>query len=80
MIENVTDSLQNIKHSGPDSNSGLLCDDGWITCDFTSFPTAFQSYQDDERLTMEGCVQGTPFTVEKISPRAGIELGPLASV
>ena len=29
---------------------------------------------------MQGCVHvcnGTPFTVEKISPRVGIELGPL---
>ena len=27
--------------------------DGWMTCDFISFPTVFQSYQDDgqnERL------------------------------
>ena len=28
-----------------------------MTCDFTSFSTAFQSYQDDERLIMKGCVQ-----------------------
>ena len=46
--------------------------DGWMTCDFTSFSSVFQSYQDDERLIMKSCV----FTVEKISPRAGIELGP----
>ena len=31
--------------------------DGWRTCDFTSFSTVFQSYQDDERLTLKGCVQ-----------------------
>ena len=31
--------------------------DGWITCDFTSFSTVFQSYQDDERLIIKGCVQ-----------------------
>ena len=31
--------------------------DGWMTCDFTSFSTVFQSYQDDERLIMKGCVQ-----------------------
>ena len=48
-----------------------------MTCDFTSFSTVFQSYQDDGKLIMKGCVQGTPFTVEKISPRARIELGPL---
>ena len=31
--------------------------DGWIDgrviCDFTSFSTAFQSYQDDEKLIMK---------------------------
>ena len=42
--------------------------DGWMKGNFTSF----QSYQDDGRLIMKG-----PFTVEKISHRAGIELGPL---
>ena len=31
--------------------------DGWMTCDFTSFSTVFQSYQDDGRLIMKGCVQ-----------------------
>ena len=51
--------------------------DGWITCDFTAFSTVFESYQDDEKLIMKGCVNETLFTVEKISPRAGIELGPL---
>ena len=30
--------------------------DRWMTCDFTSFPTIFQSYQDNERLIMNGCV------------------------
>ena len=34
--------------------------DGWMTCDFTSFSTVFQSYQDDERLIMKGCVQWSP--------------------
>ena len=31
--------------------------DGWMTCDFASFLTVFQSYQDDIRMTMKGCVQ-----------------------
>ena len=31
--------------------------DGWLTCDFMSFSTVFQSYEDDERLIMKGCVQ-----------------------
>ena len=29
----------------------------WITCNFTSFSTVFQSYLDDGRLIMKGCVQ-----------------------
>ena len=45
--------------------------------DFTSFSIVFQSYQDDGRLIMSGCVQLSSFTVEKISPRAEIEVGPL---
>ena len=36
----------------------------------------FQSYQVDGRLIIKGCMQwSAPFTVEKISPLAGIELG-----
>ena len=31
--------------------------DGWMTCDFTSFLTVFQSYQDDFWMIMKGCVQ-----------------------
>ena len=52
--------------------------DGWR--DFTSFSTVFQSYQDDERLIMKGCVQWNPVTAEKISPQAGIELATARSV
>ena len=49
-----------------------------MTCDFTSFSTVFLSYQDEGGgLMMKAVCNGTPFTVEKISPRAGIELGPL---
>ena len=48
-----------------------------MTCDFTAFSTVFQSYQDDGQMIMKGCVQWNPFTVEKISPRVRIELGPL---
>ena len=33
--------------------------DGWMTCDFTSFLTVFQSYQDDVQMIMKGCVQWT---------------------
>ena len=31
--------------------------DGWIICDFLSFSTIFQSYQDDRRMIMKGSVQ-----------------------
>ena len=48
-----------------------------MTCDFTSFSTMFKSYQDDGKLIMKAVCNGAPFSVEKISPRAGIELGPL---
>ena len=30
--------------------------DGWMTCDFTSLSTLFQSYQDDMMLIMRGSV------------------------
>ena len=31
--------------------------DGWMTRDFISFSTVFQSYQDDGWMIMKGCVQ-----------------------
>ena len=40
----------------PDMTEVLL-DDGWIICDFTSFLIVFQSYKDDGRLIVKGCVQ-----------------------
>ena len=46
-----------------------------MTCDFTSFSTVLQSYQDDRRLIMKAVCYGTLSTVEKISPPAGIKLG-----
>ena len=30
---------------------------GVMACNFTSFSTVFQSYQDDVRVMMKGCVQ-----------------------
>ena len=40
---------------------------GWMSCDFTSFSTVFQSYQDDERLIMRLIMimkcNGTPFGI-----------------
>ena len=41
-----------------------------MACDFMSFSTVFQSYQDTEQMIMEGCVQWNPVYIEKISPRA----------
>ena len=34
--------------------------DGWMICDFTSYSTVFQSYQDDGRMIMKGCKQWNP--------------------
>ena len=33
------------------------CMDGCMTSDFTYFSTVFQSYQDNERMIMKGCMQ-----------------------
>ena len=33
---------------------------GCVTCDFTSFSTIFQSYQDDGRMIRKGCMQWIP--------------------
>ena len=33
---------------------------GWIICDFTSYSTVFQLYQDDDRMIMKGFVQWNP--------------------
>ena len=51
-----------------------------MICDFTPISTVFQSYQDDGRVIMKGCVQWNPFTVERTSRRAGLELGAARSV
>ena len=31
-----------------------------MTCDFMSFSTVFQSYQEDGQVVMKGCVQWKP--------------------
>ena len=48
----------------------------WMTYDFSSFSTVFQSYQNDGRMIMEGYVQWNPV----YSSQAGIELGTTRSV
>ena len=54
--------------------------DGWMACDFTSFSTVFQSYQDNGYMIMKAVCNVTLFTVEKISPRVGLEPGTARSV
>ena len=34
--------------------------DGWMICNFMSFSTVFQSYQDDGQMRMKGCEQWNP--------------------
>ena len=43
--------------------------DGWMSCDFASFATVFQSYQDDGWVIMKGCVQ----RLKIFPPPAGLE-------
>ena len=38
----------------------MLMENGWMTCNFSSFSTVFQSYQDDGQVIIEGCVQLNP--------------------
>ena len=69
---------QEIYANGIPQYTGMLSwkdEDGWMTCDFTSFSTVFQSYQDDMRMIMKAACNGAPFAVEKNSPRVGLELG-----
>ena len=48
----IKESLTNAAHHRFD---GWM--DGWIICDFISFSTVFQAYQDDGRMIMKGSVQ-----------------------
>ena len=43
--------------------------------DFTSFSTVVQLYQDGARMMKKAVRSETPFTVEKISHRAGLDYG-----
>ena len=40
-----------------------------------SFSIVFQSCQDDGQVLKEAVCNGTLFTVEKVSPQAGLKLG-----
>ena len=46
---------------------------GWMTCDFTDFSTEFQSYQDDGRMIMKGCLQWNPCLRLTILHRVGLK-------
>ena len=46
------------------SNGQSIGIDGWMTCDFTSFLTVFQSYQDDVWMIMKGCLRFRRFHLE----------------
>ena len=58
MVTEVSDSCSFIVHCKCICDSPLLgWMDGWMTCDFMSFLTVFQSYQDDVWMIMKDCVQ-----------------------
>ena len=40
---------------------------GWMICNFTTFSTIFQSYWDNGRVVMKGCLKFTLFTIETFS-------------
>ena len=47
-------------------------ENGWLTRDLTYFSTVLQSYQDDGRVTMKGCVQWNFFfAIENIPAASG---------
>ena len=45
--------------------------DGWMTCNFTSLLTIFQSYEDDRWVIMKGLCNGIQFASEKIPASGG---------
>ena len=47
-------------------NESFPIKDGWMTCDFTSFLTVFQSYQDGGQMIKKAMCNGTLFRFEKI--------------
>ena len=55
MFVHLTSSIY-AAHENPYSNMM----DGWMTCNFRTFSTLFQSYQDDGWMIMKGCVQWNP--------------------
>ena len=49
----------------------------WITCDFMSFSTVFQWYQDDGRVIMKGRAQRTRYNWKDLRLRRASNPGPL---
>ena len=41
----------------------ILDDGGWTDCQLKSLSAVFQSYQDDVRVMMKGCVQKKPIYI-----------------
>ena len=55
--------------------------DGWMICNFMSFSTVFESYQEDGQMIMKGCAQWNPvYSCEEYSPWVGLKLGTARSV
>ena len=48
---------------------------GWMTYNFVSISTVFQSFQDDERMTTKVVCNGTPFTIGGYPPPADLKRG-----
>ena len=46
-----------------------------MTCDFTSFSTVFQSYQEDERLTFKEGYNGTCLQLRRFRLEQGSKSG-----
>lgn len=47
-------------------------DELWMTEDFASFPTLFQSYQDDKMEIMKGCEQKEPRLWYETNDKTGV--------
>ena len=54
--------------------------DGWLTCDFRSCLTVFQSYQDNGRVRMKAMCNQIRFMIERSPPQVGLEPGTARSV
>ena len=53
-------SLKSMKKIFKIVTAAVVVGVGWVTCNFTSFSTVFQSYQDNGWMIMKGCMQFNP--------------------